>query len=186
MNSKLVLEAVKFATEAHKDQFRKWQSGPKGPEPYIRHPIRVEMEVRKYTDDDEVLAAAILHDVVEDCNVELSDVAHLFGINVSILVWELTNPSKQFPKLKRNERKKIDRDHIAKASADAQIIKACDRIDNLKSMKDAPFNFVSLYLHESLLLSDVLTKIPESLLSELSQTIKSIGVKYERKTSSKA
>lgn len=177
----LVEKAIKFATESHNGQFRKWGVGIA--DPYIVHPLRVEKHCEYFTSDRDVLAAAVLHDTVEDCeNISLKDITNLFGVNVSLLVWELTNPSKQFPSIRRRDRKQMDRDHIAEASADAQAIKACDRIDNLRDMKLAPLDFVRLYTRESQLLSEVLVKIPDELREELITAIEDcqgIGVYFK-------
>lgn len=166
----LVQKAIEFATKSHNGQFRKWSEGK--PEPHINHPLRVMEHCKQFTTDQDTLAAAVLHDTVEDCpDVTLKQIIDLFGVNVALLVWELTNPSRNFPSLRRKERKKMDRDHIAEASAEAQMIKACDRIDNLRSIKTAPQDFIDLYRHESSLLADVLNHIPASLREEFINTI---------------
>jgi (p)ppGpp synthase/HD superfamily hydrolase len=161
----LIEKAVAFATDAHKGQFRKWGSK----DPFISHPLRVFEAVAKllpYNDDAQV--AAILHDTVEDCEgITHKEICAEFGWEVSLLVWELTNPSIKKKELSRFMRKALDREHIGRASLEAQIIKACDRIDNLKSMDGALIDFKRLYGHESLLLADVLNKIPDYLFNDL-------------------
>ena len=62
----LVKKALEFASNAHNGQTRKYTG-----EPYIVHPIEVMELVREVIDDPEVLAAALLHDVVEDCPVSI-------------------------------------------------------------------------------------------------------------------
>jgi len=60
-----VLEQVKdFADKAHGDQLRKYT-----PDRYIVHPMRVMLICQEYTDDSQILAAALLHDVLEDTPV---------------------------------------------------------------------------------------------------------------------
>jgi len=173
--------AIEFATKSHEGQFRKWGEGK--PEPYIMHPLRVLEHCKFFTSDQDTLAAAVLHDTVEDCSeVTLPQIKTMFGTNVALLVWELTNPSKSFPELRRSERKAMDRYHIAEASAEAQMIKACDRIDNLRSMKVAPLDFVKIYTRESQLLSEVLRNISDELHEQLITAIEDcqgIGVYFK-------
>ena len=85
----LVKRAAEFATSAHEGQVRKYTGVP-----YIVHPIEV-MEIVKTVDhDDEMLAAALLHDVVEDCGVTIEDIVKEFGSDVASLVSALTDVSK--------------------------------------------------------------------------------------------
>lgn len=61
----ILAKAIKFASEKHVDQ------KDKGGKAYILHPLRIMMRLR--TNDDELMAIAVLHDVVEDCKVSFSD-----------------------------------------------------------------------------------------------------------------
>lgn len=158
----LVEQARKFAEQAHYGQFRKYNL-----EPYINHPIRVALKVSKYTTDENVVVAAVLHDVVEDCDVSFKTIREEFGYNVMELVYYLTNPSKNFPFLRRGERKAIDRHQLAASPSPVQLIKVIDRIDNLKDMSGGPSDFKQLYARESLQLVEVLTLAPDDLRKEL-------------------
>lgn len=99
-----------------------------------------------------MVAAAWLHDVVEDTSVGLEEIRSLFGNGVADLVGWLTNPSKGM-NLPRADRKRIDREHLAKAPREAKIIKMLDCLDNLSEMEAAPADFKKLYGEESLLLA---------------------------------
>lgn len=77
----LVTEAIKFAADAH-DGMRRKMSGA----PYILHPMEAAVIVGTMTDDQEVIAAAALHDVVEDAEVSIDDIERKFGTRVRQLV----------------------------------------------------------------------------------------------------
>ena len=79
-------QAASFAANAHKHQTR--NDGT----PYVAHPFRVAMTIslRFGINDEEVLAAALLHDVIEDCDVDYDDVCELFGSRVADLVAVMT------------------------------------------------------------------------------------------------
>lgn len=131
-----ILEAIKeFADQAHGDQTRKYT-----PERYIVHPVRVMEMCRKYDDRLEVLAAALLHDVVEDTPVTNAAIVDFLqtlmprsqALAIGKLVVELTDiyTKKAYPHLNRKQRKELEAKRLGQASADAQTIKYADIIDN--------------------------------------------------------
>ena len=77
----LVSEAIAFAVQAHDGMRRK-----KGATPYILHPMEAAVIVGTMTDDQNVIAAAVLHDVVEDAGVTIEEVERRFGRRVRELV----------------------------------------------------------------------------------------------------
>ena len=77
LSSQKIKKAVNFADQAHQGQFRK--SG----EPFIIHPINVGMILASLKMDADTIIAGLLHDVVEDCDISLSEVRKEFGKNVS-------------------------------------------------------------------------------------------------------
>ena len=79
-STELVARALAMAADAHAGQTRK--SG----DPYITHPIQVAQIVRSWGMDIESVCAALLHDVVEDCDVSVDDIRGLFGRDVAELV----------------------------------------------------------------------------------------------------
>lgn len=86
-------DAVKFAVDAHSGMVRK-----AGHAPYILHPMEAASIVGTMTHDEEVLAAAVLHDVVEDTSVTKDEIAKIFGNRVAELVAsETENKRKEIP-----------------------------------------------------------------------------------------
>lgn len=161
----LIAGALIFAGEMHKDQKR--ASG----KPYIQHPIRVALRVQDLSGTPEMVAAAYLHDIIEDTMVPLKVIHFLFGIVVAKLVNELTNASKlTYPQASRAERKRHDRERIAKVSPEAKLIKLVDRIDNLRELDAKGPEFAKLYKAESLLLlNECLRGIHAGLEKELEE-----------------
>ena len=149
----LVLLARTFASRAHKEQVRKYTG-----EPYIEHPIAVAEIVRKHNGSKEMIAAALLHDVVEDTDVTLDEVRQEFGNAVANLVDDLTDISKPEDG-NRATRKAMDRDHTAQARAAAMVIKAADLINNTESITEHDPKFAKVYLKEKRALLDVMFKI---------------------------
>lgn len=168
----IIIQAAQFAAAKHAGQLRKWTQRP-----YIEHPGRVAAAVTLLPGvSDEIIAAAWLHDVLEDCEQcdDDEDVWLELGEGVNNLVHELTNTSKrQGPvgqMLPRAERKRLDRERIAKCSAWARRLKAIDRYDNLGELDHvAAGDFAALYLIESKQLSDALraTSASDDILCEL-------------------
>ncbi len=152
-----IIEAARFAKDAHCKQFRKYTGRP-----YITHPARVASRIMllDFATED-MVCAAFLHDVVEDCGVTLDEIEKLFGNGVREYVWELTNPSKGRTE-PRWQRKEMDRKHLRIVSKEAKCIKIIDRIDNLYEMTLAPMDFKEMYARESvLLLNEIGDACPE-------------------------
>src|SRR5438067_1506809 len=117
MMTKLEIRARDVATCAHLGQTRKYTG-----DPYIVHPATVADLVRAVPHTDEMIAAAWLHDVVEDTTTRIQTIYDMFGTVVGDLVRDLTDVSRLCDG-NRSIRKGLDRDHTAQASADAQTIK---------------------------------------------------------------
>lgn len=147
----LVAFADRYALGAHGHQKRKYTG-----EPYINHPreVRKILERAGFTDPN-ILAAALLHDVVEDCAVTLARIRHAFGVRVATLVEQVTDVSRPEDG-NRAVRKEIDRQHLAKAEPDAQSIKLADLIHNTSSIVEHDLGFARIYLAEKELLLKVL------------------------------
>ncbi|MGB5224161.1 MAG: HD domain-containing protein [Arenicellales bacterium] len=148
----LVEKAKQFATTAHKriNHQRKYNN-----QPYTVHLSSVANIVSTVTDDQEMIAAAWLHDVVEDTPATLYDVEQEFGKDVAELVENLTDISKPGDG-NRQVRKLIDRQHIAVASQRAKTIKLADLIDNANDISSNDAKFAELYLQEMNALLEVL------------------------------
>ncbi|MGJ8610352.1 MAG: HD domain-containing protein [Octadecabacter sp.] len=143
-----------YAQAAHRavGQRRKYTG-----ECYTVHTVDVARLVQEFGGTDDMIAAAHLHDVVEDTQVTLSDIGDVFGVQITELVTWLTDISKPEDG-NRATRKAIDRDHLAQAPADAQTIKCCDLISNTASIVACDPKFAKVYLAEKLDLLTVMTK----------------------------
>jgi len=129
----LVKKAYAFAEEAHKDEKR--ESG----DPYITHSLAVAETVQKWGLDDSSVAAALLHDVVEDTNFTLKDIEKRFGKEVAFLVDGLTKLKKiQYPE--RDPNVETLRKFIISFGRDLRvvIIKLADRWHNMRTLKFLP------------------------------------------------
>ncbi len=147
---KMVDKALGFASEAHYGQVRKYTGSP-----YISHPIAVCKLVKTVQHNEYMLAAALLHDTVEDTQVTIEDISNEFGGIVSTFVTGLTDISQ--PKDgNRAVRKEIDRQHLKKGLPPIQTIKLADLIDNSKSITLFDARFAKVYIAEKKLLLDVL------------------------------
>jgi (p)ppGpp synthase/HD superfamily hydrolase len=166
MAKSVILEAAAFAAYAHKGQGRKWTGVP-----YITHPRRVAGHVATLKGaTEQMVAAAFLHDVIEDCAIILATIEHNFGNEVAELVWWLTNPEKPEGMTRARHKAQIHK-RLASAPKQAKRIKLCDRIDNLQEMDGAPGEFQVLYGEESLDLAEAIGDADETLKSELIQLV---------------
>jgi len=98
--SNVIDRAIEFATLAHRGQVRRYTG-----EPYIVHPVEVMEIVSTVSDDSEVLAAALLHDTVEDTPISLQDIRYEFGDRVAGLVDQLTDRSRPRTAIERLARR---------------------------------------------------------------------------------
>ncbi|MBO6542280.1 MAG: HD domain-containing protein [Alphaproteobacteria bacterium] len=148
----LPTKAEAFATTAHASigQRRKYTG-----DPYIVHPRNVASLVASVGGSPEMIAAAWLHDVVEDTPVTQDQIKEAFGPSVADLVYWLTDISKPEDG-NRKARKALDREHIASAPPEAKTIKLADLIDNSASICAHDPGFARVYLQEKALLLDVL------------------------------
>ena len=132
MNGTLLLEAAAFAAEKHRDQRRKDIHAT----PYINHPIQVALLLSTVglVEDEDVLAAALLHDTVEDTDTTLVELTERFGERVSGFVAEMTD-DKDLPK---EERKLFQIEHAPSLSKEATLVKLCDKICNVSDVTSNP------------------------------------------------
>jgi len=149
-----------YATQAHEriNHRRKYSN-----QPYQEHLRAVAGLVADVTDDPEMVAAAWLHDTVEDTSATLGQIEQEFGVSVAGLVAELTDVSKPSDG-NRAVRKKIDRDHLALASARAQTVKLADLIDKCTDITQHDTRFAKVYLAEMEALLEVLQQADGRLL----------------------
>ena len=121
--------ALSVALAAHEGQTRKGSSAP-----YAVHPLHVALMLAHLGADVEVAQAGLLHDVVEDCEEwTVARVEEQFGARVASIVAELTE-DKDRP---WRERKEHAIAGVPELSADAVLVKACDKLQNLQSLGQA-------------------------------------------------
>jgi (p)ppGpp synthase/HD superfamily hydrolase len=152
-DTKLIQEALMLAIRAHDGQRRKYTG-----EPYSIHPIGVSKIVETVEHTPEMIAAALLHDVVEDTPVTFREIKDTFGTTVAEYVHYCTNVSEKEDG-NRAFRKKMDADHFALGPAESQTIKVADLIHNSQTIipHDQKF-FHKAYKYEKQYMMDVLTK----------------------------
>lgn len=154
-----------FAKLAHEGQFR-----ADGVEPYFNHVYRVfkrmlvlmdnpdignkglvtyeQQEYRLPTSEENILCAALLHDIVEDTKYDLEDINKEFGYNVDRLVDWLTN--KDDKNLNRKQRIDKREEKYFMMPTAAKAIKLADRIDNVLSIESKGDDFKDKYLYETI------------------------------------
>lgn len=159
-NDDLTDRARIFASEAHQriDQRRKYSG-----QPYATHLKAVANIVASVTNSPVAIAAAWLHDVVEDTPATIEDIASTFGAEVAELVNALTDISRPSDG-NRKQRKAIDRKHLANASPLAKTIKLADLIDNCADICRHDPRFGRVFLDEMALLLAVLQEGEPHLL----------------------
>ena len=164
----VVRKAQVYAMAAHAavGQKRKYTG-----EPYIVHPAEVASIVARVPGaTPDMVAAAWLHDVIEDTGCTFTDVHMAFGIDIATMVNWLTDVSKPEDG-PRWYRKKLDREHTAQAPAEVQTIKLADLISNSKSIMEHDPKFAKVYLEEKRLLLSVLTRGDRGLHAEASKYV---------------
>ncbi|MGA8746961.1 MAG: HD domain-containing protein [Solirubrobacterales bacterium] len=126
--SELVFDALAAAREAHHGQIRNGSGGM----PYIDHPVAVAELLAAHDFPEEVLAAALLHDVVEESETEVGEIRARFGGRVGDLVAALTDPEEIRP---YEQRKDAHRSRVKQAGPDALAIYAADKLANLRALR---------------------------------------------------
>ncbi len=124
-------KAIIFATNAHKGQFRKGTQIP-----FILHPLEAASIVATMTTDEEVLAAAVLHDVVEDTDITIEQMKQNFGERVAFLVaCESENKREnQSAESTWKIRKQETLDHLKTASLEVKAITLGDKLSNIRAI----------------------------------------------------
>ncbi len=154
-----------LAGKAHEGQFRKYSGMP-----YIVHPIEVATIVQTVGHTDEMIAAALLHDVVEDTDYSFEDIAKEVSPEVADLVKGLTDVSSPQDG-NRKVRKAIDKDHLAEQNAEVQTIKLADVISNSQDIKANDPKFAKVYIEEMKALLEVLTKGDKTLYAKAKEIV---------------
>jgi len=128
----LVLRATAFAALKHRDQRRKDAEAS----PYINHPIALADLLWDLggVRDPVVIAAALLHDTIEDTETSATELRRAFGAKVAGIVGEVTD-DKRLPKERRKE---LQIEHAAHISKSAKLVKLADKICNLRDILASP------------------------------------------------
>lgn len=119
----IIEEAAAFAGEAHSGVFRKGTRIP-----YITHPMETAVIVSAFTNDPEIIAAALLHDVVEDTGVTGEELEAVFGRRVmELVILESEDKTKTWQERKENTVR-----HLYKASTEEKLIALGDKLSNMR------------------------------------------------------
>ncbi len=160
--------ALGYASVAHAKQTRKYTN-----EPYIHHCFDVMVRLRSLFHScgvevpDAMMAAAVLHDTVEDTDVTFQDLTETFGIDVAGLVFWLTDvcPHEWG---NRATRKRLESEKLLHAPRAAQIIKFCDIISNTISIEQYDPGFAKTYVPEKMRMLEIIGDITLADLLEVS------------------
>lgn len=131
IDTQMIDRAIRLATQAHEGVVRKGTDLP-----YIVHPLEAMTIVATITSDQELMAAAALHDVVEDAGISVDDIRQEFGQRVADIVEAETD--QEVPGLSHigswQQRKQAAIERLAVASRDAQIVALGDKLSNIRGM----------------------------------------------------
>ena len=123
-----IMEAYQYALKKHDGQYRKHDKDT----PYVFHPMVVSLILKTADFDEKVIAAGLLHDVVEDTRYNIDDISKLFGGEIASLVMTATEPDKSLP---WKERKKQQIKVIKDLPVANKAIVCADKIANLEDLR---------------------------------------------------
>ncbi len=168
----MVGRATALAEQAHAGQVR---GHGHGDVPYIEHPRWIAARVAAHPDaTPEMIAAAWLHDAIEDTPTTAEQIAEQVSPEVAEMVEWLTDEwtHAAYPKLNRKARKAKERERLAQAPRGVKIVKLVDRLSNLRDMKAAKKGFQRVYADEAeALLDEALVGTDADLEAEVREAI---------------
>ena len=131
LNTELLDRAIVFAVQAHAGTERRGKGFP-----YIIHPMEAMEIVATMTTDQEILAAAALHDTVEDTEVTVEQIRDEFGDRIAALVADESEdrPEGVNEEESWHDRKRAAINHLAKASHDAKMVALGDKLSNMRAI----------------------------------------------------
>jgi (p)ppGpp synthase/HD superfamily hydrolase len=122
----VIEKALEVASQAHEKQYRKRTKIP-----YITHPAAVGMMLMKEGFDEEIVAAGILHDTIEDTDLNLADIEKVFGQRIAEIVYGCSEPDKSLP---WEERKKHTIEYLKTAPKEIRVVACADKLHNVRSI----------------------------------------------------
>lgn len=125
----LLTQAVVFAAMKHDGALRKGTDVP-----YLVHPMEAAAIAASLTSDEELIAAAVLHDVVEDCDVSDREMEERFGQRVTRLVFAESQLAQGDPSASWETRKKQAVERLRSAGRDEKLIALCDKLSNMRAI----------------------------------------------------
>jgi (p)ppGpp synthase/HD superfamily hydrolase len=168
----MIKKALSFSEKAHRGHFRKYTH-----EPYFSHPLAVANIVKIRGGSDSMIAAALLHDVIEDTEFSVVDLIKAgFTEEIVSLVVELTNTTKDM-KASRKVRKKLDMERLSGVSKDAKTVKLADVIHNSGSIMKHDPEFAKVWMVEAKALVEALKGGDEILWKKAHKIVSDYFVK---------
>lgn len=179
--SPLIHQAMEFAAAKHDSQ---WRKHPHKNIPYISHPASVAIWLTRAGYDEEVVAAGILHDVIEDCHVSSDELSTAFGERVAYLVRQVSEQDREVP---WEDRKRAYRQVLELAKPEAVAIAAADHLHNIRSLIDGleadsrmgrsfKVSMEQRFEHERACLDIVSRRLPGPLADELADAVADFAV----------
>ena len=170
-------KALVFATINHNGQYRNGEEKIE----YINHPINVSFYLKQYFDYDEnMVAAALLHDTLEDTDTSYQELRNNFNLEVANLVKELTSNKEKIKFMGKSYYLSKKMTHMSSKALD---IKLCDRYDNINGCFFMDDKFKKKYVNETLYIIDylssnrILTVEQEKMIDKILVTINLLNTK---------
>lgn len=126
----LIQKADAFAEKAHEGMTRKGTTIP-----YITHPREAAQIAASMTDDPEVIAAALLHDVIEDCGVSAGMLEAQFSARVAQIVLAESETKDDNPCESWNRRKQEAIDKLSRGTREEKIVALSDKLSNMRAIR---------------------------------------------------
>ena len=159
---RLIIDAFDFAKEKHAGQFRKGTG-----DDYFTHPVSVSYIVARYKVSkhlEELIAAAYLHDTLEDTDTTFAELADRFGPMVASIVFELTNDEME---IKLVGKKEYQKKKMVGMSSYALILKLADRLHNISDNPTVKMIDDTLEIMKYLLTARKLTKTHAMMVNDI-------------------
>ena len=123
-----IFDAIEFAARAHAGQYRKGTRIP-----YIVHPLAVARILIESDAPDDVIQAAVLHDVIEDTDVKIQELRAAFGDTIAELVQDMSEPKHRTDTWENRKRHTLE--FLETAPQNVLLIKVADQLDNIRGLE---------------------------------------------------